>query len=145
MPNNRIAGDAGEKEVVGLVPCPNCGKKLMKLPPNYPLYDVQCTGCSFRAQVKTNNSKPKDEIFGAGWEIIEKVLKSGFMAPPLIANFKWKEKGKTKQKILFYPFVPRNHLKKRQLSAEARRANYKMFNYIGLNKLPCLVLHERES
>lgn len=145
MPNNRIAGDDGENEVVGLVPCPNCGKKLMKLPPNYPLYDVQCTGCSFRAQVKTNNTKPKDEIFGAGWEIIEKVLKSGFMAPPLIANFRWKENGKIKQKILFYPFVPRAHLKKRQLSATARRANYRMFNYVGLRKLPCLVLFEKES
>ena len=141
MPNNKIAGDAGEKEVVELVPCPNCGKPLMTLPPNYPLYDIQCTGCSFRAQVKTNNSKPRDVIFGAGWDIIDKVLKSGFMVPPLIANFKWVEKGKTKQKILFYPFIPRSHLKKRQLSAQAKRANYKMFNYIELGKLPCLTLH----
>ncbi len=114
----------------------------MKLPPNYPLYDVQCTGCSFRAQVKTNNSKPKDEIFGAGWEIIDKVLKSGFMVPPLIANFKWLENGKKQQRILLYPFVPRNHLRKRQLSAHARRANYKMFNYVELSKLPCFVLYE---
>ncbi len=143
MPNNRSAGDTGETEVVDLVPCPNCGKKLMRLPQNYPLYDVQCTGCSFRAQVKTNNTKPKGEIFGAGWEIIEKVLKSGFMVPSLIANFKWKEKGKAKQKILFYPFVPRSHLKKRQLSSAARRANYKMFNYVGLRELPCLVLFEK--
>jgi len=101
-------------------------------------------GCSFRAQVKTNNTKPKNEIFGAGWEIIDKVLKSGFMVPPLIANFKWVEGGKKKQKILFFPFVPRTHLKKRQLSPTARRANYKMFNYIGLNKLPCLCLYEGE-
>lgn len=143
MPNNRIAGDAGEKEIVKLIPYPNCGKKLMKLPPNYPLYDIQCTGCSFRAQVKTNNSKPKDEIFGAGWEIMDKVLKSGYMVPPLIANFKWREAGKVKQTILFYPFVPRKNLKMRQLSAEARRANYKMFNYVKLSELPCLILHDR--
>jgi len=58
-----------------LVPCPNCAKKLMSLPKNFPLYDIQCTGCSFRAQVKTNNSKPKNEIFGAGWDIMSKVLK----------------------------------------------------------------------
>ncbi len=114
----------------------------MTLPRNYPLYDVQCTGCSFRAQVKTNNSRPKDEIFGAGWEIIDKVLKSGFMVPPLIANFKWSEKGKKRQRILFYPFVPRGNLRKRQLSAKARRANYKMFNYVGLNKLPRFVLYD---
>jgi 4-hydroxy-3-methylbut-2-en-1-yl diphosphate synthase IspG/GcpE len=28
----------GEREVVELVSCPNCGKKLVELPPNYPLY-----------------------------------------------------------------------------------------------------------
>ena len=144
MSGNRKAGDVGEGEVVQLVPCPNCGKELMRLPPNYPLYDIQCTGCSFRAQVKTNNSKPKDEIFGAGWEIIEKVLKSGFMVPPLLVNYKWIEKGKKRQKILFYPFVPKINLKKRQLSSKARRANYKMFNYIGLGKLPCFVLYEHK-
>ncbi|OGY63325.1 MAG: hypothetical protein A3I24_02150 [Candidatus Harrisonbacteria bacterium RIFCSPLOWO2_02_FULL_41_13b] len=75
MPSNRQAGDIGEKEIMRLVPCPNCAKKLMSLPKNFPLYDIQCTGCSFRAQVKTNNSKPKNEIFGAGWDIMSKVLK----------------------------------------------------------------------
>ena len=136
MASNKQSGDNGEKDVIRLVPCPNCGKKLMQLPPNYPLYDVQCTGCSFRAQVKTNNSKPKNEIFGAGWEIIDKVLKSGFMIPPLIANFKWKDKDGDHQEILFYPFIPKSHLKKRKLSSTARRANYWMFNYVGLDRLP---------
>jgi len=140
---NKAIGDAGERDVVEKVPCPNCGKRLMELPPNYPLYDLQCTGCSFRAQVKTNNCKPKDVIFGAGWEIIEKVLKSGFMVPALIANFMWTERGASRQKILFYPFVPRSALLKRQLSADARRANYKMFNYTGLSKLPHFVLYDK--
>lgn len=116
----------------------------MELPPNYPLYDVQCTGCSFRAQVKTNNCKPKNVIFGAGWEIIDKVVKSGFMVPPLIANFKWTDRNVTRQKILFYPFVPRSALLRRKLSANARRANYEMFNYTGLSKLPCFVLYENQ-
>jgi hypothetical protein len=31
-------------------------------------------------------------------------------------------------------------LRRRQLSPTARRANYKMFNYIGLSKLPHFVL-----
>ena len=143
MAHSHSEGDIGEKEVVRLVKCPNCSKKLMLLPKNYPLYDTQCTGCSFRAQIKTNNSKPKSEIFGAGWEIIDKVLKSGFMMPPLIANFKWKEKEVERQRIIFYPFVPKENLKKRQLSPTARRANYKMFNYIGLDTLPHFVLYEK--
>jgi hypothetical protein len=141
MARNKIFGDLGEQEVVDLVPCPNCGKKLMLLPPSYPLVDVQCTGCLFRAQIKTNNSKPKSEIFGAGWEIQDKVLKSGYQMAPLITNFKWSEKGVQKQLIKFYPFIPKNNLKKRTLPETARRANYKMFNYIGLDKLPSFTLY----
>jgi hypothetical protein len=144
MAGNKLAGDTGELEVVEKVPCPNCGKRLMQLPPNYPLYDLQCTGCSFRAQVKTNNCKPKDIIFGAGWEIMDKVMKSGFLIPPLIANFKWTEKGIPKQRILFYPFIPKKTLLRRQLSPEARRANYKMFNYGGLASLPYFVVYESD-
>jgi DNA-directed RNA polymerase subunit RPC12/RpoP len=140
MPGNAAAGDLGEREVVRLVPCPNCGKKLMQLPKNYPMYDVQCTGCSFRAQVKTNKTGPKDEIFGAGWDIVEKVMKAGFTIPPLIAHFKWTERGTVRRLIAFYPFIPRANLRKRQLSATARRANYKMFNYVGLSRLPHFVL-----
>lgn len=136
-------GRSRRKEVVELVPCPNCKKDLMLLPPNYPLFDLQCTGCSFRAQVKTNRSKPKDVIFGAGWQIMEKVLKSGYTVPPLIANFKWKEKGEDHQEIRFYPFIPKNNLKKHQLSGEAKRTNYWMFNYTGLDKLPHFVSYKK--
>ncbi len=143
MSNNKQHGDEGESEVVNLIPCPNCKKKLMLLPKNYPLYDVQCTGCSFRAQVKTNLTKPKAVVFGAGWDIMEKVLKSGYLTPPLFLNFKWEEKGIKKQEIRFYPFVPRVNLKKYILSPTARRANYKMFNYVDMDKLPYFSLHLR--
>lgn len=143
MAGNKVAGDFGEQEVVEKVPCPNCNKPLMLLPKNYPLYDVQCTGCSFRAQVKTNNGKPKAVILGAGWDIMDKVLKSGYLTPPLIANFKWTEKGEAKQEIRFYPFVPRKNLHKYQLSETARRANYKMFRYTGLDALPFFVLYQK--
>jgi DNA-directed RNA polymerase subunit RPC12/RpoP len=94
--NNKVAGHVGEQEVIAHVSCPNCGKSLMQLPPNYPLFDVQCTGCSFRAQVKTNQSKPKATILGAGWQIMDKVLKSGYMVPPLFLNFVWEEAGEVK-------------------------------------------------
>jgi len=139
MSKNKKIGDLGEREVVKKVPCPNCKKKLMRLPSNYPLYDIQCEGCSFRAQVKTINSKPKNSILGAGWEIMNKVLKSGYMVPPTFVNFKW---GKH-QEIKFYPFIPRVHLNKYQLSPTARRANYKMFHYKDLNKIPCFLLYKK--
>jgi len=142
MAGNKIAGDFGEQEVIEKVPCPNCGKALMLLPKNYPLYDLQCTGCSFRAQVKTNMSKPKAVIFCAGWEIMNKVVKSGYLVPPLIANFKWTEKGTGRQEIRFYPFVPKKNLAKYQLPETARRANYRMFRYTGLDLLPYFVLFQ---
>lgn len=140
---NKKSGDDGEKEVCNLVDCPNCGKELMLLPPNYPLYDIQCTGCSFRAQVKTNNSKPKAVVFGAGWQIMDKVLKSGFMVPSLFLNFKWEEKGQNKQEIRFYPFVPKKNLHKYKLSETARRANYWMFRYIDMDKLPYFEVYKK--
>ncbi|HVS58759.1 MAG TPA: DpnI domain-containing protein [Candidatus Saccharimonadales bacterium] len=143
MAGNKIAGDFGEQEVVDKVPCPNCSKSLMLLPKNYPLFDLQCTSCSFRAQVKTNLSKPKSIIFGAGWDIMNKVLKSGYLVPPLITNFKWTEKSLERQEIRFYPFVPKSHLDKYQLPETARRANYWMFRYKGLDKLPYFILYQK--
>ena len=141
--NKKESGTLGEQEIVDFVPCPNCNKKLMLLPEGYPLYDVQCTGCSFRAQVKTNKGKPKSVVFGAGWQIMNKVLKSGFMTPPLFLNFKWVEKGKEKQEIRFYPFVPKKNLHNYKLSETARRANYEMFTYKGMDKLPNFLVYEK--
>jgi len=143
MSKRKQSGKSGEEEVVRLIRCPNCGKKLMILPPNYPLYDLQCTGCSFRAQVKTNQSKPKKEVFGAGWEIMNKVLKSGFLPPPLIVNFRWQEEGKARQEIRFYPFVPKDNLKKSFRNIQSRNRKYWMFNYTGLDKLPYFVAYKK--
>ena len=143
MSINKQSGNEGEADVTKNISCPNCGKKLMLLPPNYPLYDTQCVGCSFRAQIKTNQSKPKGIVFGAGWDIMEKVLKSGFMVPSLFLNFIWEERGIKHQEVRFYPFVPKKNLRKYTLSPKARRANYRMFNYIGMEKLPYFVVYKR--
>jgi ssDNA-binding Zn-finger/Zn-ribbon topoisomerase 1 len=140
---NQKAGDQGEKEIVEKVPCPNCGRKLRMLPKNNPLYDVQCVTCVFRAQVKTNNHKPKKVIFGAGWQIVDKVLKSGYQIPPLLVNFKWTEKGKKKQAIYFYPFIQRENLKKHLANIKSRNRKYWMFNYVGLDKLPKFEVYKK--
>jgi len=136
---SKLNGDTGEQEVVELIPCPNCGKKLILLPPSFPLFDIQCTACYFRSQIKSAGSKPKKEIFGAGWDVIEKVMKSGLQVPSLIVNFKWE----SRQEIRFYPFIPRKNLKMRILSETAQRANYKMFNYINMDTLPYFVLYRK--
>lgn len=91
---NRSNGTDGEQEIVATVPCPNCSKRLMTLPISFPLYDVQCSACLFRAQVKTNACKPKPQIFGSGWDIMEKTLKAGHLVPPLFLFFKWEEQSR---------------------------------------------------
>ena len=139
MSNNQNVGNKGELDVINKVVCPNCRRKLMLLPKNYPLVDVQCKGCHFRAQIKTQQTKPKDIVFGAGWDIMEKTTKAGYPVPSLIVNFVWENH----QEIIFYPFIPKNNLKKRVLSSTARRANYKMFNYVGLTRLPHFILYEK--
>ena len=139
MSTSKETGTQGELEIVAKVPCPNCGKKLMQLPMSYPLYDVQCTACYFRAQVKTSMQKPSDTVLGAGWDIISKVTKAGYQVPPLLINFKWING----QVIRFYPFIPRIVLKKRILSPTAKRANYAMFSYVGLNTLPYFTLYSK--
>lgn len=143
MSENKQNGDLGEMDIVNLIPCPNCGKKLMILPPNYPLYDVQCTACSFRAQIKTNNKKPCKEILGAGWDIMNKVLKAGFMIPPLIVNFKWRENLKERQEIIFYPFIPKKYLKHSIRNIKRGDRKYPMFNYTNLDIMPKVTMYKK--
>lgn len=52
-------------------------------------------------------------------------------------------RGREKQLIIFYPFVPKQNLKMRQLSPTARRANYKMFNYEKLDELPSFIVYQK--
>ena len=143
-PSSRSAsGNQGEAKIIRVVPCPNCGKKLTRLPVGYPMYDVQCTACSFRAQIKTCRARPKAQILGAGWDIVDKVLKAGYLMPPLFVNFEWQTRGRHCQRVFFFPFIPRTHLASRTLPANARRPGYRMFNYVRLLELPHLVVFDR--
>ena len=138
--SNKFTGDQGEREICEKIKCPNCGKQLVLLPPGFPMYDVQCSRCMFRAQIKTVNTKPKNSIFGAGWDIYEKVSKAGYLSPSLFVYFKWKFQDTICYEIRYYPFIPKTALKPYALSQTARRANYKMFKYVHLDKLPYFVL-----
>lgn len=139
-------GTAGEKEVVSLVRCPNCEKQLMTLPESYPLVDVQCTACHFRAQIKTTSSNPykKHIIKGAGWDILNKVLKSGYLMPPLIVNYKWMEGGKQHQEIRFFPFVSKHNLQVRVAHIRSQNRVYSMFDY-NLVDLPSITLYSKST
>ena len=75
--------------------------------------------------------------------IIEKVLKSGFLMPSLFTNYKWKEENNNKQEIRFYPFIPKNHLKKSLREIKRNSRKYWMFNYVGLDKLPYSIVYKK--
>lgn len=143
MKVNKITGDEGEAEVCELVNCPNCQSSLVLMPPSFPMVDIQCSRCLFRAQVKTISGKPKDSILGAGYDIYEKVMKAGYISPPLIVNFKWREKNEYRQEIRFYPFISKDNIKPYRLSETAKRANYRMFRYVGLSKAPFIVVYHK--
>jgi hypothetical protein len=67
---------------------------------------------------------------------MSKVLKSGFLVPPLIVQFIWTENRRHQRSIRFFPFVPKSNLKHYRLSANARQADYAMFVYADLLTLP---------
>lgn len=139
---SKLTGEAGEQFVVERVPCPNCRKALQQLPESYPLYDVQCTACLFRAQVKSPGHKPGARLRGAGWKILSGALRTGATVPPLIVNFQWQSGDSVEREVRFYPFVPQQHLVPRPLSKnpDHPRASYQMFDYVGLSELPYFVL-----
>ena len=75
---------------------------------------------------------------------MEKVMKAGFVIPATFRQLlKWRDKTGKHQEIRFYPFVPKLHLKMHPLSPTARRANYRMFNYVGIDRLPHFVVYKK--
>ncbi len=141
--SNRERGTLGEKDVIRKVRCPNCGKKLRLLPVGFPLFDVQCVACVFRAQVKTNNGSPRNEIFGSGYTVLRHSMAIGQLIPPLIANFVWSEGRSARQLIVFYPMITKRNIRTRKRGAGGSHPGYEEFNYIGMKDAPSQVLYER--
>ena len=89
----------------------------------------------FRAQVKTARcAPPRDQIFGAGWDVLDKTRKTGQLIPPLIVNYQWQDRatGKNHQVVYFFPFLTKDNIRKRERSDRGQRPGYKEFNYVGL-------------
>src|SRR5258708_7106676 len=131
MTTRQDSGELGEKEVCELVKCPNCSGKLFQLAKNNPLYDIACSRCLFRAQVKTPK-RNSQVISGAGWNILDKALKAGFIIPPLIIN--------SKSDIRFYPYIPKSALIKRLADIKSSNRKYWMFDKILYHFLNLLLV-----
>ena len=134
MTTEHESGSRGEREIIEMVPCPNCSSSLMGLPKSFPLFDVQCTRCLFRAQIKTARCPPKSEIFGAGFDILDKSLKAGQLMPPLIAHFHWTDTatGAERREVYLFPFLTKRNIRMRTRSDKGARPGYREFNYINL-------------
>jgi hypothetical protein len=144
-PSNRSRGDDGELDVIAQVECPHCGHDLQQLPPGFPIFDVQCTRCVFRAQVKTNATKPKGVIFGSGYQVLRHHLLTGQLMPPLIVNFRWTEARRRRQQIVLFPFLTKHNVRQRTRGSKGARPGYSEFNFVGLadEATPRVVLVER--
>jgi len=113
------------------------------IPTGFPLYDLDCTRCLFRAQVKRILSPPRNRIRGASWEVLNHHLKTGQLVPPIFACFGWKTGEPTPQIIFFFPFVPATHLRKRVLSENHATPGRKMTEYERMLELPKMTVWER--
>ena len=143
--HKKATGDSGEELVANTAPCPACGKALRLLPESYPLYDVQCSACLFRCQVKTTAGSPKSTIPGAGWQILNGALRTGQQVPPLVYVANVGEAAKEDPVIRFFPFIPKSHLKRREAftSKKSSRSPHKMFSYTRMDLLPSFVLNDK--
>lgn len=124
-------GNLAESFICSNIKCPSCGKSLIPLPVNFPLYDVQCSGCHFRAQVKHSNSKPSGSVSGGGWDIMSKNFKSGHLIPSLFVFHNLKPDPL----VRFYPFLTKENVSKAK-NPLPTRPNYYMCRFVNLNDLP---------
>jgi hypothetical protein len=144
--SKQITGDTGEAFVASSVPCPYCDRKLELLPKNYPLFDVQCSSCLFRAQVKTSKAPISGTIAGSGWDIKESARKLGVLSPPIISVSNTRASKETQRVVQFFPFIPESHLKKKQPFKDPghKRLKYRMFDYVRMNEVPRFVLDAKK-
>lgn len=139
----KTIGDLGELFVVKSAACPSCGRNLVQLPEGYPLFDLQCSACIFRCQVKATSKRPKNQILGAGWDIFEAVLKTGQPVPPLIYVADVGEQKADATSARFFPFIPRKNLIVRHPFPSGHpRSHYRQFTYVKMNEVPSFFLDD---
>ena len=138
--SNAARGTEAENFVVAHVPCPSCAQALRKLPAGYPLYDVDCTRCLFRAQVKRVLEKPRSRVRGASWEVTNHHLRTGNLIPPMFVCFGWKTDAAAPTAIYFFPLVPATHVQPRTLSKRHATPGRRMTEYVRMLDLPYAVV-----
>jgi len=139
-PSKAESGVEAEQFVVANVPCPSCGSQLRALPTGYPLYDVECSRCLLRAQVKRVLAKPRDRIRGATWDVMSHHFKTGHPIPPMFACFGWPSSAEEPDTVWFFPLIPIAHVEKRVLSERHSTPGRKMTEYVRMRSVPHFVV-----
>jgi hypothetical protein len=142
---NAAGGAEAERFVVERIVCPSCQRALRTLPPGYPLYDVKCTHCLLRAQVKRVLASPRDRIRGASWDVISHHVKTGHPIPPLFACFGWRRDESEPGEVWFFPFIPVRNIQMRTLSERHQTPGRRMTEYVEMRTLPHMVVFERRA
>lgn len=130
-------GEEAERFVVEHVRCPSCASPLRRLPPGYPLFDLQCYRCLFRAQVKRVQEKPRSRLRGGSWNVVSTYLRTGQLLPPMFVCFDWPRSQPEPGCVYFFPLVPAKNVVKRVLSNQHRTdAGRAMAEYRDMLSLP---------
>lgn len=130
-------GEEAERFVVEHVVCPSCGSPLRQLPPGYPLFDVQCAACLFRAQVKRVQEQPRSRLRGGSWSVGNTYLRTGQLLPPMYVCFGWPRSQPEPTAVYFFPLVPARNVAKRVLSPRHKTdAGRAMAEYRDMLSLP---------
>lgn len=130
-------GEEAERFIAERVPCPSCGGALHELARGYPLFDVQCSRCLFRAQVKRVQESPRNRLRGGSWSVVNTYLRTGQLLPPMFVRFDWPRTEREPGTVYFFPLVPAKNVSKRVLSASHKTdAGRAMVEYRDMLSLP---------
>jgi type II restriction enzyme len=128
-------GKFGEKIVAKVCPCPRCKrpKTLICLPPNFKCADLICDFCGFLAQVKTSTSVDVEIlpriVLGAAWAPQKARMEAAIYFPLYLVLATQDLKGYAIYYLSADLQPPELFLERNPLSANARRAGWKGFNY----------------
>ena len=139
--NRTASGEEGELWVRQHVRCPNCAKGWFeRYPSGYPLYDVYCLRCQFRAQVRKHYlPASRSRHVGASWEKIGASLTVGEPLPPIIYCHGWPSGAADPEEVFLYPFVPYSVVKARAIKTGPQTGR-NMTDYVGLRDVPRMLL-----
>lgn len=140
--SNTESGERAVEFVLTQIKCPYCEKALIDLPRATPVYDVACSRCEFRAQVKSVETPRRKRIRGASARPLAGLRWAGKSSPPLIVVWGWDGKNRSAEQVTLYPLVPWRHVRERALpDKHATMAGRLMVDYHDLDLLPYFALY----